>query len=78
MEPLSGEKLGHKRRLGRRTSDWLIPVVMWAIALASLLTARHFWLRAVDAENMNVALRQQVQLLERTVPKPGGNPKPQP
>lgn len=61
MAKLSSER----RQLGRRTSDWLMPVLLWAIALSGLLAARHFYMRAQYAESMNQTLREQVRLLEK-------------
>jgi hypothetical protein len=54
-----------RRSLGRRKSDWLMPILLWIVALCSVLAARHFYLRAMEAEAMNAVLKQQVQLLER-------------
>ena len=57
------------RHVGRRTSDWVMPVLFWLIGFSALLTAWHYYQRTIELELLNATLKQQVQLLEREAKK---------
>jgi hypothetical protein len=54
-----------QRNVGRRTSDWVMPVLFWVIGFSAFLSAWHFYQRANELEKLNATLKEQVQLLER-------------
>lgn len=68
--PQQTKEKSHKRgalhrQVGRRTSDWILPIFFWIIGFAAWLTAWHFYQRTIELEVLNATLKQQVQLLER-------------
>lgn len=55
------------RKLGRRTSDWVMPVLFWLIGFAGLLSAIHFYRRTVELESLSATRAEQVRLLEQKI-----------
>ena len=53
------------RHVGRRTSDWVMPILFWSLGLAGLLSAVHFYRRTVELQTLNTTQKEQVRLLEK-------------
>lgn len=53
------------RNVGRRTSDWVMPILFWLIGFSAFLAAWHYHQRTVELERLNATLQEQVHLLER-------------
>ena len=51
------------RNVGRRTSDWVMPILFWIIGFSAVLTAWHFYQRTLELEALNTTYKEQIQLL---------------
>lgn len=56
-----------QRQVGRRTSDWVMPILFWALGLAALLSAVHFYRRAAELETLHATQKEQIRLLEKKI-----------
>lgn len=56
-----------QRHVGRRTSDWVMPILFWILGLSALLSAVHFYRRAVELEALYATQKEQVRLLEKKI-----------
>ncbi len=54
-----------QRHVGRRTSDWVMPVLFWLIGFSAILVAWHFYQRNLELEALNATYKEQILLLER-------------
>jgi hypothetical protein len=55
------------RHVGRRTSDWVMPILFWVLGLSALLSAVHFYRRATELESLYATQKEQVRLLEKKI-----------
>lgn len=58
---------GLHRHVGRRTSDWVMPILFWSLGLAGLLSALHFYRRTIELQSLNATQKEQVRLLEKRI-----------
>lgn len=86
----TGTKADRRRHLGRRTSDWMLPLMFAAFAILALAWGVDSYRKRKQIEEMNKTIATQAKLMERIInhqekviekklppaPLPSGKPKP--